>query len=127
MSKRDDTTILEDIRVAVDRILTYSQELEYDDFVTDIKTQDAIIRNIEILGEAAKLLSEKTKEKYPNVPWKDIAGTRDKLIHDYFGVNIDVVWSIVRNDIPLLKEEIEKTDGEQAVSRTADHPTQSYG
>ena len=111
MSKRDDTTILEDIRAAIDRILTYSQELEYDDFVTDIKTQDAIIRNIEILGEAVKLLSEKTKEKYPNVPWKDIAGTRDKLIHDYFGVNIDVVWSIVRNDIPLLNKEIEKPDG----------------
>ena len=111
MSKRDDTTILEDIRAAIDRILSYSQKLEYDDFVTDIKTQDAIIRNIEILGEATKLLSEKTKEKYPNVPWKDIAGTRDKLIHDYFGVNIDVVWSIVRNDIPLLNKEIEKLDG----------------
>ena len=111
MSKRDDTTILEDIRAAIDRISSYSHGLEYDDFVTDIKTQDAIIRNIEILGEATKLLSEKAKEKYPNVPWKDIAGTRDKLIHDYFGVNIDVVWSIVRNDIPLLNKEIEKADG----------------
>jgi len=76
-----------------------------------IKTQDAIIRNIEILGEAAELLSKKAKEKYPNVPWKDIAGTREKLIHDYFGVNIDVVWSIVRHDIPLLKKETEKADG----------------
>ena len=111
MSKRNDAAILEDIRAAIDRILSYSQELTYDDFLTDIKTQDAIIRNIEILGEAAKLLSERAKEMYPDVPWKDIAGTRDKLIHDYFGVNIDVVWSIVSNDIPLLNKEIEKVDG----------------
>ena len=111
MSKRNDAAILEDIRAAIDRILSYSQELTYDDFLTDIKTQDAIIRNIEILGEAAKLLSERAKEMYPDVPWKDIAGTRDKLIHDYFGVNIDVVWSIVSNDIPLLNKEIVKVDG----------------
>ena len=61
-----------------------------------------MIRNIEILGEAAKLLSDETKKKYSNLPWKDIAGTRDKLIHDYFGVNIDIVWDIAKNDIPLL-------------------------
>jgi len=111
MSKREDSIILQDIRAAIDRILSYSRELEYDDFMIDIKTQDAIVRNIEILGEAAKLLSEKTKVRYPNIPWKDIAGTRNKLIHDYFGVNIDVVWSIVKNDIPLLNREIGNTDG----------------
>lgn len=76
--------------------------MEYADFLQDYKTQDAVIRNIEILGEAAKLLSDETKKKYSNLPWKDIAGTRDKLIHDYFGVNIDIVWDIAKNDIPLL-------------------------
>lgn len=65
-----------------------------------------MIRNIEILGEAAKLLSDETKEKYPNIHWKDIAGTRDKLIHDYFGVNIDIVWDIAKNEIPLLSAQI---------------------
>ena len=108
MSKREDSAILQDVRAAIDRISSYSRNLEYDDFMTDTKTQDAIIRNIEILGEAAKLLSEETKLKYPNIPWKDIAGTRDKLIHAYFGVNIDVVWGIVKNDIPILNREIEK-------------------
>lgn len=106
MSKREDSAILKDIREAIERILSYSKNLDYDDFVNDFRTQDAIIRNIEILGEAAKLLSKEVKSNYPNIPWKDIAGTRNKLIHDYFGVNIDVVWSIVKNDIPLLKNEL---------------------
>ena len=110
MSKRKDSAVLQDISEAIKRILSYTTGLEYDDFVTDFKTQDAVIRNIEILGEAVKLLSKGIKVQYPNIPWKDIAGTRDKLIHDYFGVNIDVVWSIVKNDIPLLHKEIEDSD-----------------
>jgi uncharacterized protein with HEPN domain len=76
--------------------------MEYEDFLQDYKTQDAVIRNIEILGEASKLLSNEAKEKHPNIPWKDIAGTRDRLIHDYFGVNIDIVWDIAKNEIPFL-------------------------
>lgn len=111
MSKRKDSAILQDIRAVIGRISSYTTELVYEDFVTDFKTQDAVIRNIEILGEAVKLLSEETKAQYPKIPWKDIAGTRDKLIHDYFGVNIDVVWSIVKNDIPFLQKEIENNDG----------------
>lgn len=63
-------------------------------------------RKIEIFGEAVKLLSDKIKKKYPNIPWKDIAGTRDKLIHDYFGVNIDIVWNISKNEIPFLSKQL---------------------
>lgn len=110
MSKREDSAILQDIRNAISRILSYTRDLDYDNFVNDFKTQDAIIRNLEILGEAAKLLSNETKSNYSKIPWKDIAGTRNKLIHDYFGVNIDVVWSIIKNDIPLLKKELEGSD-----------------
>jgi len=102
MSKREDTAIIQDIKEAIDRIMAYISNMEYDDFLDDYKTQDAVIRNIEILGEAAKLLSDESKEKYPNVPWKDIAGTREKLIHDYFGVNIDIIWEIARNEMPSL-------------------------
>ena len=80
--------------------------MEYDDFLKDYKTQDAVVRNIEILGEAAKLLSDDTKKKYPDIPWKDIAGTRDKLIHDYFGVNIDIVWDTAKNEIPFLSTQL---------------------
>jgi uncharacterized protein with HEPN domain len=102
MSKREDFVVLQDIKEAFARILSYTSNMEYHDFLHDYKTQDAVIRNIEILGEAAKLLSDDSKKRYPNIPWKDIAGTRDKLIHDYFGVNIDIVWDIARNEIPDL-------------------------
>ena len=111
MSKRKDSAILQGIREAIDRILSYSDGLEYKDFLNDDKTQDAIFRNIEILGEAAKLLSEKAKQNFPDIPWKDIAGTRDKLIHDYFGVNIDIVWGIITNDIPQLKIKMKDING----------------
>ncbi|MDI6786614.1 MAG: DUF86 domain-containing protein [bacterium] len=102
MSKREDIAVIQDIKEVINRIIFYTSQMEYKDFLQDYKTQDAVIRNIEILGEASKLLSDETKEKYPNIPWKDIAGTRDKLIHDYFGVNIDIVWDIVKNEIPSL-------------------------
>jgi len=106
MSKREDSAVIQDIKEVINRITSYISQMEYEDFLQDYKTQDAVIRNIEILGEAAKLLSDETKEKYPNVPWKDIAGTRDKLIHDYFGVNIDIVWDIAKNEIPFLSTQL---------------------
>ena len=106
MSKREDTVVIQDIKEAIDRIMSYTSKVEYNDFLQDYKTQDAVVRNIEILGEAAKLLSDETKRDYPNIPWKDIAGTRDKLIHDYFGVNIDIVWDIVKNEIPSLSKQL---------------------
>ena len=106
MSKREDTAVIQDIKEAIDRITSYTSKMEYDDFLQNYKTQDAVVRNIEILGEAAKLLSDETKRNYPNIPWKDIAGTRDKLIHDYFGVNIDIVWDIVKNEIPFLSKQL---------------------
>ncbi len=76
--------------------------------MNDYKTQDAIVRNIEIIGEASKKLSSGLKKKYQDIPWKMIAGTRDILIHDYFGVNIDIIWEIITNDMPELKQKLEK-------------------
>jgi uncharacterized protein with HEPN domain len=111
MSKRKDTAIIQDIKESLNRIISYTSKMEYKVFVQDYKTQDAVVRNIEILGEAAKLLSDEMKEKYQDIPWKDIAGTRDKLIHDYFGVNIDIVWNITKNEIPLLYTKINDING----------------
>lgn len=102
MSKRDDNVILQDIKEAINRIISYTLKMDYEEFRQDHKTQDAVIRNIEILGEATKLLSNETKSKYPDIPWKEIAGTRDRLIHDYFGVNIDIIWDIAKNEIQSL-------------------------
>ena len=87
---------------AARRAVDFSVGLSYDDFVKDFKTQDAVIRNLEIIGEAAKNISESTRGRYPEIPWKQIAGMRDRLIHQYFGVNIDVVWNVVRKDLEGL-------------------------
>jgi uncharacterized protein with HEPN domain len=106
MSKREDAAVIQDIKEAIDRIMSYTSLMGYDDFLRDYKTQDAVVRNIEILGEAAKLLSDEAKSNYQKIPWKDIAGTRDKLIHDYFGVNIDIVWDIAKNEIPVLYKQL---------------------
>ena len=91
MSKRTEQEFLIDIKEAVKRIITYSENLNFENFLRDIKTQDAIVRNIEIIGEAVKNLSDDFLNQYPNIPWKNIAGMRDKLIHHYFGVNVDIV------------------------------------
>jgi uncharacterized protein with HEPN domain len=80
----------------------------YGDFLQDHKTQDTVIRNIEIIGEAVKLLSDNIKKSHPNTTWKEIAGTTDKLIHDYFGVNIDVVWNIAKEDLPSFVEQLKR-------------------
>ena len=106
MSKREDSAILQDIKEAIKRIISYTSKIDYEEFLQDFKTQDAVIRNIEILGEAAKSLSNETRDKYPDIPWKDIAGTRDRLIHDYFGVNIDIIWDIAKNEIQSLSTQL---------------------
>jgi uncharacterized protein with HEPN domain len=82
-----------------------------EEFKANELVQDAIIRNIEIIGEASKKISKNTKQTYYKIPWKEIAGMRDKLIHDYLGVDVKVVWETIHHDIPMLEElisEIEK-------------------
>ena len=106
MSKRKDIDIIRDINESIGRIISYTSNMEYNAFIYEYKTQDAVIRNIEIMGEAVKLLSEKIKIENTDIPWKNIAGIRDKLIHDYFGVNIDIVWNIVKDEVPELFSKI---------------------
>ena len=108
MSKRGNDELVEDISEATRRLEIYSQDMDYGAFLEDIKTQDAVIRNFEIIGEAAKNITDDFKKKHQNIPWKDLAGIRDKLIHHYFGVNLEVVWYILKDDLPLLKDEIRR-------------------
>lgn len=108
MSKRADSDFLRDIREAVRRIQTYTTDIAYDQFLEDLKSQDAVIRNLEIIGEATKNLSPGLREKSPEIPWKGMAGVRDRLIHDYFGVNLDIVWDIVRVELPKLESQIDR-------------------
>lgn len=104
MSKRGNDELVEDISEATRRLEIYSQEMDYGAFLEDIKTQDAVIRNFKIIGEAAKNITDDFKEKYQNI--KDLAGIRDKLIHHYFGLNLEIVWTIIEEDLPILKKEL---------------------
>ncbi len=108
MSKRGDLEFLIDMLEACNRIMEFTSEMTYEDFLRDRKTQDAVLRNIEILGEAVKRISVDLKEKYRDVEWKKVMGMRDRLIHFYFGVNLDIVWDVVRNKVPALRERLLK-------------------
>lgn len=102
MSRRADSERLKDIQEAIQRIESYAGGMSYEDFLGDIKTQDAVIRNIEIIGEAVKGVSEAARETLTSIPWRNIAGMRDRLIHDYFGVNLDIVWQVASQELPHL-------------------------
>jgi len=107
MSKRGNKEFLKDIKEAIRRTEGYIGKMNYEEFLQDIKTQDAVVRNLEIIGEAVKNLSSDFKKTHKDIDWKKIAGLRDKIIHYYFGVKWDVVWSIINEKIPDLKDKIE--------------------
>ncbi len=106
--KRDSRLYLDDIIDAIEKIENYVNGLTFEDFSQDSKTVDAIVRNFEIIGEATKRIPAETKEKHSRIPWKMMAGTRDKLIHEYFGVNPQVLWKAVKEDIPPLKRSVKQ-------------------
>jgi len=106
MSKRRDYDYLQDIVEAFNPIDIYVSDLSYEEFWRDTKTQDAVIRNIEVIGEAVKNLSNRLKDVYSELPWRDMAGARDKLIHHYFGINYEIVWTIATEELRALKPKI---------------------
>ncbi|HPG39669.1 MAG TPA: DUF86 domain-containing protein [bacterium] len=105
---RDDAVYLRHILDAIKRILEYLQNIDETEFKRNFLLQDGVIRQLEIIGEAAKQISQQTRNIYSNIPWKDMAGMRDKLIHDYFGLDLDQVWLTTQIDIPLLQEQIQQ-------------------
>lgn len=102
---KQDRAYLKHIQDAIAKIQQYTVDGKQE-FMTDTKTQDSVIRNLEILGEAVKNLSNTLTKQYPGVPWKQIAGLRDKLIHQYFGVDFQLVWEAVEKDIPKFSAQI---------------------
>lgn len=103
---RDDGVYLAHVIDAAQQILSYTDGMDYDQFKSARMAQDAVIRQFEIIGEAAKNLSPGFRTLHGHVPWRDLAGFRDKLIHQYFGVDLATVWRSVEADIPTLIEEL---------------------
>jgi len=101
---REYTEYLQDILDAISKIDKFTEGMDADRFLADEKTVFAVIRALEIIGEATKKLPRSMREKYPQIAWRDVAGMRDKLSHDYFGVNIHRVWQTVQNDLSLLRD-----------------------
>lgn len=106
--EKDLEVYLQDIIDASEKILRYTEDMELKEFRSDEKTKDAVLRNLEVIGEAAKKLPTDFREKRSDVNWRAIAGMRDKLIHEYFGVSSEIVWETVKHDIPNLKKFVEE-------------------
>ena len=100
---KDDLAYIDHILDCIRKIQRFSKGHNLKSFSEDELVQDAIIRNIEVIGEASKKISPNTKQTYNQIPWKEISGMRDKLIHDYLGIDTQVVWITIKKDIPELR------------------------
>lgn len=99
---RDDLVFVRHILEAISKIQRYTEGMSWEDFLSDEKTQDAVVRQFEVVGEAAKKVSEAFRSQHPNVPWSQMARMRDVLIHHYFGVDLSLVWETVQRDLTRL-------------------------
>jgi uncharacterized protein with HEPN domain len=107
MSKREPKLLVSDILESAHKILDYTQGQSFDDFTNDSKTVDAVIRNFEIIEEAANRLPEEFKESYPQIDWHRIRGFRNRIVHDYFGIDHSIVWVIKETFLPQMIAELE--------------------
>ena len=106
--KKEPLTFVEHILESINRVESFLKNISKSRFLVDELLQSAVIRQIEIIGEAVKNLPLNFTKKYSNIPWKGIAGMRDKIIHHYFGLDLGTIWDIVKEDIPELKKQIKK-------------------
>ena len=97
-----------DIFAAIQEVEDFTRGMEYEQFALDKKTVNAVVRSLEVMGEAAKRIPEDVRERYPDVPWKRMTGMRDKLIHEYSGVDLEFVWNVVKAELPPIKPLVEQ-------------------
>jgi len=110
--KKDPGVFLDHILECIDLIENYSEGIAEAEFMKSVSLQDMIIRRIEIIGEAVKNLPDDIKKEHPEIPWRDIAGLRDIVVHQYFGLDLELIWDVVTRDIPNLKPKILKVQNE---------------
>ncbi len=108
-NERDQILYLEDIVLSMQRVEEYITGLDFQRFKRDYKTVDAVIRNFEVIGEASKNLSETIKSKYPHVPWKEMYRLRNRISHEYFGIDYEIIWNIVTKHLPGNFKDISET------------------
>lgn len=108
--KSRDPQFIEDILEAANRIREYKKGISYEKFLEETMIQDSVIRNLEVIGEATKNLSDKTRKDNPQTPWRNMSQLRDRLIHHYFGVNLEIVWEIINRELPEAIEDIRKVE-----------------
>lgn len=107
MSKRNNALLLADILTAIDKIQTYTEGLDFHSFMADNRTVDAVERNFEIIGEAANQLTSDFREATPHIMWHGIISFRNRLIHGYFGVDYQILWYLIQNELPQLKVDLQ--------------------
>lgn len=107
MSKRETLLLLDDMLQSAQKIKQYTEGLDFDSFVSDDKTKDAVVRNFEIIGEAANRVDSDFKESNPEIEWKRIRGFRNRIIHEYFGVDYEIVWEIIKEYLDGLLDWLE--------------------
>jgi len=105
--KRDVRLFVKDIADAIRRIEEFMGQLSFDEFVKDIKTNSAVVWQIQIIGEATKNIPQSLRRKYPSIPWKEMAGMRDRIVHSYFGISYEIVWKVVRERLPEIGTRID--------------------
>ncbi len=107
MSKRDAILLFEDMLESAQKIKRYTKDLDFDAFISDDKTIDAVVRNFEIIGEAANRFDSDIREKFPEIEWNRIRGFRNRIVHEYFGIDYEIVWSIIESYLDKLIEWLE--------------------
>jgi len=108
MSKRIPSIVIKDILNSIDHILLYTKELSFEDFTSNFMAMEACLYNIQVIGEAVTQLAQDVKDSEPQIPWGLIKGMRNRLIHEYFGTDLPVVWNVIKNELPSFKEELQR-------------------
>jgi len=110
---RDYRVFLDDILEAVTKAKEYTAGFSEEQFCADRRTVEAVVWNLQIIGEAAKNIPEEIRSRYPDVPWRDMAGLRNIIVHQYFGIKLDLIWKVVQNDLPLIEVRIREMAAQQ--------------